>query len=96
MDEERHADLFADDPGHDIDRMVVRPEFDQPGSGAARTGQFEVIAGQPNDEDLGLDRTLDIKTIREPRHRPIVTPSAATTPFPQGTDRDRDRRPRRP
>ena len=74
MDEERHADLFADDAGHDIDRMVVRPEFDQPGGGAARARQFEVIAGQPNDEDLGLDRTLDIKTIREPRHRPIVTP----------------------
>ena len=74
MDEERNADLLADDAGHHIDRMVVRPEFDQPGSGAARARQFDVLAGQPNHQDLGLDRTLDIKTIREHRHRPILTP----------------------
>jgi len=26
-----------------------------------RAGQFEAIAGQSNDEDPGLDRTLDVK-----------------------------------
>ena len=66
------ADDFVHDPGHDIERMIIRPDFDQPRSGPARTGQFEMIAGQPHDEDFGLDRALDVKTIREACHRPIV------------------------
>jgi hypothetical protein len=72
MDEQRITDHIADDPGHDVDRMIGRPDLEEPRSRPTRTRQLEVIAGQPNDEDLGLDRALDVETLREPRHRAIV------------------------
>ena len=74
---ERLTDRRRGRSGHDLDRMIGCAKLDQPRRRAARTGQLEVVAGQPDDEDLGLDRALDVEAIWEPRHGPIVHPSAA-------------------
>src|SRR3989304_10094464 len=47
-----------------------------PGRGAAGAGQLEVVVGPPDDEDLGLDRALDVPACWRPGHRPRV-PRAA-------------------
>ena len=54
MDEQRLPDNVADDPRDDLDRVIRRAELEKPRSRSARTGEIEVISGQPDDEDLGL------------------------------------------
>jgi hypothetical protein len=38
-------------------------ELEHPGRRAARAGELEMVAVQPHDEDLGLDRALDIEAV---------------------------------
>ena len=72
MDEQGLADHIANDPRDDLDRMVRRAKLKEPRSRAAWTGQLEVITGQPDHEDLGLDRTLDVEAVRVSRHDAMV------------------------
>ncbi len=60
MHQHRLADDVADDPAHDIDRMLGRPDLEHPGVAAARAGELDMGVVEPHDEDLGLDRTFDI------------------------------------
>ena len=53
------ADNVADDAGDDLDGMLVCRDLDQPWRGAAGPGQLEVVTGEPDREDLGLDRAFD-------------------------------------
>ena len=56
MDEERRPDDVAHDPVDDLDRVIGRAELDAATARPVRPGQLEVVAVQPDDEHLGLDR----------------------------------------
>jgi hypothetical protein len=87
MDEQGLADHIANDPGDNLDWVVCRPEFEQPWSRAARTSELKMITVQPDDEDLRLDRTLDIEAVRVSGHDEMVRREAgarATQVAPYG------------
>ena len=60
MDEERLADDVTHDAVDDLDRVLGRTELQQPGRCATGSCQLEMIAVQPDDEDLGLDGAVDV------------------------------------
>ena len=60
MDENRWPHDVADDPVHDLHRMLGRAELEDPGLRAVRTGQEDPVAVQPDDEDLRLDRAVHV------------------------------------
>ena len=60
MDQERLADHVANNPVDHLNGMIRRAELQDPRRGAAGPGELQVFVPQPDDEDLGLDRTLDI------------------------------------
>jgi hypothetical protein len=86
MDEQWLSDDIADDPRHDLDRVIRRSEFEQPGSWSAWTGQLEVIGGQPDHEDLGLDRAFDVEAVRIARHIGMVRRSIHRRRQASGSD----------
>ena len=72
VDEDRRSDDVADDPVDDLDRMLGCAELEDPRLWAVGSGQAQPIAVQPHDEDLGLDRAIDIPTGGGSGHRIIV------------------------
>ena len=68
MDEDGRPDDVAHDPLDDRHGMLDLAELDQPRRGAARPGELEVVAVQPDDEHLGLDRAFDLEAVGESRH----------------------------
>jgi hypothetical protein len=72
VDEHRLTDRIAHNPGDHLDRVIGRPEFEQPRSRPTGTGEFQMVACQPDDEDFGLDRTLDVEAVRVSRHAAMV------------------------
>ena len=78
MDEPRRPDDITHDPVDDLDRVIGRTQLEQPRHRPVRPGQLEVVAVQPDDEDLGLDGTLDVEARRKVRHRGIVPAKIAS------------------
>src|SRR5206468_3563663 len=72
VDQQRLSDRIAHDPGDHLDRVIGRAELEQPWSRPTRTGEFQVVACQPDDEDFGLNRTLDVEATRVSRHAAMV------------------------
>ena len=72
VDEGRRADDIADDPVNDLDRVLGRAELEDPGLRPVRTREAELAAVEPHDEDLGLDRAVDIPTTWLAGHPSIV------------------------
>ena len=81
MDEERLAQDIPDDPRDGLHRVIRLAELDQPRGGAARSGQLELVAVEPDHEELRLYRAFDIEAVRKSRH------SAHRTPPPAGSRR---------
>ncbi len=79
VDEPRLADHVTDDPVDDLDRVIGRAELDEPRRRSARAGQLQPVAVEPDDEDLGLDRTIDVPTDGRTRHDADGTPGLEQT-----------------
>jgi hypothetical protein len=62
VNEDRRADDVADDSVDDLDGVLGRAELKDPRLRPVGAGQLQPIAVEPNDEDLGLDRAVDIPT----------------------------------
>ena len=74
-------DDVAHDPVDDLDRMIGRAQLEQPWHRPVRPGQLEVVAVQPDDEDLGLDGTLDVEAPEEGSSPPDRTGETLHLPY---------------
>jgi hypothetical protein len=63
-----------------------RAELEDPRLRAVRSGQLELIAGEPDDEDLGLDGAVDIPTGGFAAHVVIVAIGVPIMPGLDGID----------
>ena len=86
MDEDRWADDVADDPVDDLDGVLGRAELEDPRLRAVGAGQLEPVAVEPHDEDLGLDRAVDIPTGGCAAHTAIVVIGTPIMPRLDGID----------
>jgi hypothetical protein len=72
MDEDRWSDDIANNAIDDLDGVLGRPELEDPRLGPVGPGELEPIAIEPHDEDLGLDRAVDVPTGGCTAHPAIV------------------------
>ena len=65
MNELGTAQRAAHDPLDHRHGMICRRKLDIPWRSATRAGQFEhvMVFVEPHDEDLGLDRSFDIRVV---------------------------------
>ena len=80
MNQDRWSDDIANDPVGDLDGMLGRSELEDPRLRPVRPSQQEPVAVEPHDEDLGLDRAVDIPTGGLAAHRVIVAIGARIMP----------------
>jgi hypothetical protein len=72
VDEDRRADDVANDPVDDLDGVLGWTELEDPRLRAVRPREAQPITVEPDHEDLGLDRAVDIPTGRCAAHHDIV------------------------
>ena len=72
MDEDGRTDDIVDHPVHDFDGMLDQTELENPRPRTVAAGQLRSIAVKPHDEDLGLDRAVDVPTGWLATHERIV------------------------
>ena len=72
MDQGRWPDDVAHDPVHDRDRVLRGAELEDPRLRPVGPRQPELVAIEPDDEDLGLDRAVDVPTNRRAGHGVIL------------------------
>ena len=75
VDEDRRPDDVADDPVDHLDRVLDRAQLEDPRLRTVRSRQLQAVAIEPDHEDLGLDRAVDIPTGGHAAHRAIVATS---------------------
>jgi predicted small metal-binding protein len=66
VDDDGWTDVVDDHARNGLHRIAVVLEFDVPRFWPARAGQHDLIAIEPEDEDLGLHRSFDSKVIDGP------------------------------
>jgi hypothetical protein len=68
MHESRRSDDIAHDPVDHLHRVLGLAQLEVPRLRTVRTSQLDPIIIEPNHEDLGLDRAVDIPTNRFASH----------------------------
>jgi hypothetical protein len=63
VDDDRVTDVRSHESRHGVDGVVILTELDVPGFRAARSRELDGVVVQPQDEHLGLDRTLDVEVV---------------------------------
>ena len=86
MDEDRRADDVADDPVDDLDGVFGGSQLEDPRLRPVRSGQLCPVAVEPHDEDLGLDRAVDVPTGGCARHPVILVIGTQIMPGLDGID----------
>jgi hypothetical protein len=79
MDEARLAEDVTHDADHRLDRMLRIGKLDQPWRGPAGTRQRELVAVEPDDEQLRLQRALHVQHGGQAPHRRMLLPAAPLT-----------------
>ena len=66
MHEQRRIHEAGREPCDDVDGVVRRADLDIPRVRTAWTGELDGCFSAAEDEDLGLDRPLDVEPLHEP------------------------------